>query len=155
VEYRYTNGGVKLVIDDNVVNKLSSFSQLFTGDVESGGLLLGRTQINGLTKVYDITEPLERDKRGRFLFKRKDKGHLELVSQANERCLYFKGNWHSHPQKNPSPSWRDKVSWKRAMRESKPGNSDYIFFLIVGTKEIKAWCGKLNNRKIYEMELQS
>ncbi len=153
VEHAYKMSNVILIINDNVFQKLITHRQ-YSNTPESGGLLIGRTDINGNTRIYEITEPMDNDIRERMIFRRKDKKHLTYLSEANERCLYFKGNWHSHPQGTPIPSWVDKMSWKSAIKNSKPGESKYIFFVIVGVTEIKVWCGSMKTFSIEEMKYQ-
>ncbi len=151
MEHKYYSNNIELIINDNVLHKLSMFKQSSRETPESGGFLIGRTDIYGKTRIFEITEPMKNDLRNRITFKRKDKRHLQLLSEANERCLYFKGNWHTHPQKSPAPSWVDKISWKSAIKKSKPGESDYIFFVIVGIDEIKVWYGNMKTHFIKEL----
>lgn len=148
VELVFKLDNIELVIDQNVVHRLNTFRQLSTKSNESGGLLIGRTDINDKTKILDITVPMTNDYSSRYRFKRKDIKHLEILEKLNNKCLYFKGNWHTHPQKNPMPSLLDKFSWKSAMKQSRPGESKYIFFVIVGTDEIKVWCGNMKTHMI-------
>lgn len=154
MEHIYKNNNVELIINDDVFQKLKMYRQYHRFSMESGGLLIGRTNIEGTTRLYEITEPMGNDIKGRMFFRRKDKGHLEYLCKANERCLYFKGNWHTHPQDIPTPSWLDKKSWKNAIRNSKPGESKYIFFIIVGITETKVWCSNMKTSEIYEMKYQ-
>lgn len=152
VEHTYQKNDRVLIINDAVFQKLIMHRQDHKLKPESGGLLIGRTYNDGNTRIYEITEPMDNDIQSRLFFKRKDKGHLTYICKANERCLYFKGNWHTHPQESPTPSWLDKVSWKSAIKNSKPGESRYIFFIIVGTGEIKVWCGDMKTSEINETE---
>lgn len=154
VEHTYKMNSVVLIIKDSVFQQLISHRQYERSKAESGGLLIGRTDINGNTRIYEITEPMGEDVQKYMIFKRKDKKHLAYLSEANKRCLYFKGNWHTHPQDIPSPSWIDKMSWSRSIKVSKPGESKYIFFIIVGTREIKVWCGDMKTLEISEMLYQ-
>lgn len=154
VDHIFKMNDITLIINNNVFQKLIAYCQYYKSSPESGGLLIGRTNINGITRIYEITEPMDKDIRNRIAFIRKGKGHLAYISEANERCLYFKGNWHTHPQDIPTFSWLDRMSWNNAIRNSKPGNSEYIFFIIVGILEIKIWCGSMRTSKIEEMEYQ-
>jgi integrative and conjugative element protein (TIGR02256 family) len=149
VEYTYKTDKVALIINHRVFKRFHIHRQLHNQSYEGGGLLLGRTDINGTTRIYEITEPMDNDIRERITFKRRDRRHLSYLAEANNRCLYFKGNWHTHPQEVPNPSWLDGLSWKRAIKNSKPGESDYIFFVIVGIVDVNIWCG---NMKTFEIE---
>lgn len=152
MDYKFKLNDIELFINETVFHRLSMFKQSSSELIESGGLLIGRTDINGKTRIYDITEPMKNDVRNRLMFKRLDKRHLDILREANEKCLYFKGNWHTHPQSVPIPSWIDQISWKKAMKESKPGDSEFIFFIIVGTEQTKVWCGNMITRIVFELE---
>jgi len=154
VDYKFKLDNIEFFINETVYQRLCIFRQSSRDLPESGGLLIGRTDINGKTRILDITEPMKNDVGNRLTFRRLDKGHLDAIKEANEKCMYFKGNWHTHPQSVPSPSWIDKISWKKSIRETKPGDSDYIFFLIVGTEHTKVWCGNMVTRKVFELEYE-
>lgn len=153
MDLRYSIDGINLTINEDVIIKLNEFSQSCYNDPESGGLLLGRTDIHGNTKVIDITVPLEGDIQSRFRFVRKSNKHKEILVESKKRCLYFKGNWHTHPVNIPEPSWIDTISWKKTLKKCKPGESKYTFFIIVGNEEIRVWCGNVCTKKIKEAKL--
>ncbi|MFW6015784.1 MAG: Mov34/MPN/PAD-1 family protein [bacterium] len=148
----YSLNNIKLMIEEEVLNRLYSYKQEKLNLSESGGLLLGRTDIHGNTRLIEITEPLDKDIRSRYFFKRMDKDHLKLIKEANKKCLYFKGNWHTHPEDVPNPSFCDKRSWNKAIKSTKPGESIYIYFIIVGNKQIRVWAGNMKTKKIKIMK---
>jgi len=152
VEAKYSLNNITLKIEDDVLNKLYNYKQVNQNLSEGGGLLLGRTDIHGNTRLIGITEPLDKDIRRRYYFKRVDKDHLKLITEAKQRCLYFKGNWHTHPEDVPNPSFCDKRSWEKAIRNTKPGESLYIYFIIVGKKKIRVWAGNMKTKKIEVMK---
>lgn len=151
VKFKYKD--IYLTINEEVISKLNSYKQSHRDLPESGGLLIGRTNINGNTKIIDITNPQQNDIQKRCFFVRRDFQHKKLLFEANEKCLYFKGNWHTHPQSIPSPSWIDLITWKNTLKKSKTGGSLYAFFIIVGIVEIRIWIGKINTNEINEMTL--
>jgi integrative and conjugative element protein (TIGR02256 family) len=148
---KYSLNNISLIIEDEVLNKLYSYRQESKTLSESGGLLLGRTDIHGNTRLIEITEPLAKDIRRRFFFKRLDNKHLKIKKEANKRCLYFKGNWHTHPENFPNPSFCDKSSWEKSIKNTKTGESLYIYFIIVGNKQIRVWAGNMESKKIEMM----
>ncbi len=154
MDLKYSLNETYLIISEKAIKKMDGYKQINNNIPEGGGLLLGRTDISGNTYIVDITEPLSKDIRKQYFFKRIDKRHIELLKIANQRCLYFKGNWHTHSQAYPVPSWLDKKSWKTAMRKSKPGESVYIFFIIVGINRLRVWAGNMETEEINEMRLQ-
>lgn len=153
MDLKYKVDEIEFTLNEVVIEKLNEFRQNNNSNPESGGLLLGRTDIHGNTKIMDITTPLEGDVQSRFRFLRKSKKHKDLLIESKKRCLYFKGNWHTHPVKIPEPSWMDIVSWKNTLKKSKPGESIYCFFIIVGVKDIRVWYGNMYTKEIKEASL--
>lgn len=153
MELKYKADEIDFTLNEVVIKKLNKFKQNSNIDPESGGLLLGRTDIHGNTKIKEITVPLEGDVQSRFRFLRKSKKHKDIIIESKKRCLYFKGNWHTHPVKVPEPSWADIISWKNTLKKSKPGESIYCFFIIVGIKDIRVWYGNIYTKEIKEAKL--
>ena len=153
MDLRFNVDEIEFTLNEVVIKKLNKFRQNSSVDPESGGLLLGRTDIHGNTRIMDITVPLEGDVQSRFRFLRKSKKHKDILIESKKRCLYFKGNWHTHPIKVPEPSWTDLISWKNTLKKSKPGESIYCFFIIVGIKDIRVWCGNIYTKEIKEANL--
>lgn len=153
MELKYKADEIDFTLNEVVIKKLNKFKQNSNSDPESGGLLLGRTDIHGNTKIKEITVPLEGDVQSRFRFLRKSKKHKDIIIESKKRCLYFKGNWHTHPVKVPEPSWADIISWKNTLKKSKPGESIYCFFIIVGIKDIRVWYGNIYTKEIKEAKL--
>ena len=82
--------------------------------------------------------------RKRCRFYRKDKGHIDFYNRIyneNNEIYAYVGEWHTHPEKYPTPSLIDKNNWKKIW--NKKGNGD-LFNVIVGTEEIRVW--KCNDR---------
>lgn len=152
VELKFSLNQISFAIEKQAVVKMNTYIQKNSSTPESGGLLLGRTDVSGNTRIIDVTTPLGKDIKNRYFFKRIDEGHIKLLQSANERCLYFKGNWHTHPQVDPMPSCIDMHSWKAAMKKSKPGESGYIFFIIIGSNRLRVWAGNMKTKEIKQME---
>lgn len=153
MDLKYRIDDINFIINKEVIIKLNEYKQKYYSDPESGGLLLGRTDIHGNTKIIDITVPLEGDIQSRFRFLRKSNKHKDILAEAKKRCLYFKGNWHTHPINIPNPSWVDIMSWRKTLKNCKPGESRYAFFIIIGIAEIRVWSGDINTKEIIEAKL--
>lgn len=141
--YRRRNDG-RLQIGKGVAELLLTFRQLDHKDHESGGVLLGR-HIAGTDDIIvdSITTPQTGDKGGRRFFHRARKRHQELIDaawQESHGTVTYLGEWHTHPEELPTPSAIDHFGWakKRFFDEF----SDVIFFMIVGTKQIRVWEGR-------------
>jgi integrative and conjugative element protein (TIGR02256 family) len=144
LEYDLPNGGI-LRISDEVLSVFFRSRQRTCLHLESGGILVGRIFEN-LTVIDKVSTPDDsKDRRGLFFFHR-HKGRAqsiinEVFVESNGERTYI-GEWHSHPQKNPEPSWKDRLEIKRAFKKSQL-RLDYLICIIVGSldKVGNIWVG--------------
>lgn len=146
--------GKTLLIKEKTLNKIDKYKQLGSSDLEAGGILIGRILIeNNNYIIDDVTTPMPKDTRTRHRFKRKSKGHQEyyndLFYKSDGRCFYL-GEWHTHPENVPSPSFLDKRNWKRL--SGLGFENEHLFFIILGIKELKVWCISKQDGKIFLLE---
>jgi integrative and conjugative element protein (TIGR02256 family) len=131
-------------ISQDVLNSLRNYRQLEMNDIEAGGVLLGRFITDSNNVVIDrITEPMENDIRKRCFFKKWREDHQEIIdkvwTESSGTCNYL-GEWHTHPEPHPTPSFHDRSEWKKILKHT-VCDSDKLFFIIVGTKSIGIWVG--------------
>jgi integrative and conjugative element protein (TIGR02256 family) len=112
---------------------------------------MGRFINNSEDIVVDkITLPMPGDKATRFSFFRNRNSHQKIIDREWEAscftCTYL-GEWHTHPEPIPTPSFVDKNDWKRKMKQD-VFDSDFLFFMIVGTAEIWLWEGNKHKNSI-------
>ncbi|WP_195623911.1 Mov34/MPN/PAD-1 family protein [Clostridium tertium] len=136
-------------INDNVLVIMSKYIQC-KSKYESGGILIGSILIDGKTiEINDCTEPIRGDKASRYGFYRCTK-HNEILEkkwiESNYINMYL-GEWHTHPQSIPSPSYVDKKSWTRLIKDSIT-DSPIIIFLIIGIETIEIWIGNKSHNKL-------
>lgn len=146
----------RLKINDDVLEKILTYRQLENRDTEAGGVLMGRFIEGSGDIIIDlITEPSNKDKRERCFFKKHLETHQELVDKIWEEsdgtCNYV-GEWHTHPEQHPSPSFHDRREWKRVLKKTQC-ESSFLLFIIVGTKSIGAWMGNRKNAKINKLKV--
>lgn len=114
-------------------------------DPEGGGLLIGRvSDCMTVVEVREATEPGPGDERERFGFVRRCDTHLAALDRAWDSshgidvCI---GNWHTHPERLPTPSGTDVDEWlahaHHAWKES--SRADPHVFAIVGTVFTAFW----------------
>jgi integrative and conjugative element protein (TIGR02256 family) len=97
---------------------------------ESGGVLLGCRRGTHL-QVVVATAPQASDRRKRFWFNRSSRSHQEIALQkwaASGETIDYLGEWHTHPEPNPSPSALDLCEWQKICRQK----SYSMVFLIMG-----------------------
>jgi integrative and conjugative element protein (TIGR02256 family) len=140
------HSGFRLVdIADDVVRTIERFSRPNENSREAGGILLGSYRGPHI-EIVACTTPLPRDRRRWNLFDRRDPGHsAEAVKrwQDSGRTVTFVGEWHTHPEPIPSPSFIDKNTWRLVSRRNKAGPT---VFGIRGTTSW--WFGMWHNGKL-------
>jgi integrative and conjugative element protein (TIGR02256 family) len=117
---------------------------------ESGGVLLGRHILNAEDIIIDqITTPMPGDRCSRARFFRARRRHQQVIDQAwresTGTCTYL-GEWHTHPECDPSPSLVDRLNWGRKLLVDR--YSEEIFFVIVGTGVLRVWEGRRFTRPV-------
>lgn len=124
----------KVCFSAKVINILKKFVQDSEDSKEAGGLLIGYKRGNHF-EITDITYPYDEDNRERSLFERNDKRHLHKFKKL-VFCSFgrksFLGEWHTHPEINPTPSSMDIIEWKKTVQS----NFDTLLFLIIGIDSI-------------------
>lgn len=120
-------------VDEAVTNRIHARVLGENGRREVGGLLLGFRDETSI-RVVKCTFPGPGDKSSRARFHRRCPSHQLAASLWWARCGGrgdWVGEWHSHPEDNPSPSRIDRGSWRRQVRHT----GSTMLFLIFGFSE--------------------
>lgn len=128
-----------VLVHPNVWSVMQSFVQSGATQAEAGGILIGSYRGSHI-EVSSCTTPLPKDVRKRTLFDRVDAGHHNAAYEAWEksgRTETYVGEWHTHPERNPSPSGLDRRTWRKITEKQ----SDPVVFIIVGTEAVSAFKG--------------
>jgi integrative and conjugative element protein (TIGR02256 family) len=144
----------RIIFDKAVVTTFLTYRQNSLSQPEAGGLLLGRHLKEGSHIAVDrVSEPMSGDRQERNSFFRGE-GHEKFAHKywlaSCGTCTYL-GNWHTHPTPNPLPSNNDIHDWLNVLKNDiYEGN--YLYFVIVGTKEIRCWAGNRHSKKLTKLE---
>jgi integrative and conjugative element protein (TIGR02256 family) len=133
----------KLIITDNIVEKLFDYRQTEIEHREAGGLLIGRHLLEERHFVVDhITEPSWLDKRLPTFFFRSNRHNkiLKKIWKKSDSTQTLIGLWHTHPEPVPTPSSVDYNDWKSTLRYGDFAG-EHLFFMIVGTMKSSVWQG--------------
>lgn len=141
--------GRRLKVDSAVLDRLKVYRQLAPHQCEAGGVLLGRHLLGTADIVVDdLTEPMPGDTRSRLRFSRQQRSHQRRIDAAwllsQGTCIYL-GEWHTHPELDPTPSSTDLADWRRHLRAD-VYDGDSLYFVIVGIGFIRAWEGERTGR---------
>lgn len=156
-ELYFQNGNDPLLkIGQKALVIIRRYLQLQKDTPEAGGVLLGRKILGtGNIVIDDVTEPFDSDKRSRNRFLRNEKGHQQAIvatwMTSAGTCNYL-GEWHTHPEENPSPSTIDLRNWNKILGNYRY-DSEHLYFLIAGTTQIRVWQGDKLTRNITEMRI--
>ena len=103
-------------------------------DTEAGGQLFGRLIDNRLS-VELATGPRPTDIRTRYSYKPDRRAEQAEIDRYHREGLLFLGDWHSHPEPQPSPSHQDLQSIREAFKES-THHLNGLLLAIAGTQEL-------------------
>lgn len=149
-----TNSG-KIKITHEAMVRMATYAQCEKTADEAGGVLLGRfiKESNDII-VDNITVPMIGDLRSRFSFKRGKALHQRIIDriwQKSRGTSQYLGEWHTHPEKNPSPSIVDTNNWKRQLKEDTFSNR-FLYFIILGTEDLGIWEGDKETLQIRKLK---
>ena len=146
--------GGRFKIDTYALQKINRYLQIKKDSTEAGGILLGRYIIDSNDIVVDdVTIPMENDIRRRFFFLRRKRLHLKIAIkrwfESRGTCNYL-GEWHTHPEAIPIPSYVDIKEWEKLLKTAIFDN-DCLYFIIAGTEKIKVWEGNKYTMEIRQL----
>ena len=150
IKMKLPNGKVVDILPE-VFQEISKWIQNDNYKPESGGFILGyKHEGTGNISLEYVTSPKPFDIQGRVDFKIRDPIHKLLLLRARVRKSFYMGVWHTHPQTIPNPSTIDWDDWNDTLIKDRTA-SEYVFFLIAGTKGIRVWVGNLKTKHIMEI----
>lgn len=126
-----------ILIDPEALAKITADAARYAGRKERGGILIGQRRGPHLS-VADATLPMMWDFGTMFSFRRSARGHQAAALKRwreSERTMDWVGEWHSHPERVPSPSGIDTNSWRRIVED----RGAPMAFIIVGYEAV--WAG--------------
>jgi integrative and conjugative element protein (TIGR02256 family) len=129
-----------ILIAAAVVQQIRRHRQLTAFSTEAGGILLGLRRGRHL-EVTMATTPKRADWRSRLGFHRLSRFHQKHATRAwlrFQRTVDYLGEWHTHPERFPTPSGIDRAEWGKLTRSR---TSD-LLFVIVGTEGLWVSIGK-------------
>jgi integrative and conjugative element protein (TIGR02256 family) len=143
LRFSRTDGGLFVLTTPACVT-MRRYRQIRPNQTEAGGVLLGRLILDAQDVVVDrVTEPATSDQRSRFSFWRSQRTTQQLVNDAWRQSggtQQYLGEWHTHPEDDPTPSGVDRRNWQRILREAH-FESEALWFVIVGRRAVRVWEG--------------
>lgn len=145
---------IKLIIEDNALNKIYNYNPI-DYNYENGGILLGRLKENSNTYIVtDVSTTNSKDKKGKNYFIRNKKVAQIILNKywkESEGKTNYLGEWHTHNEKYPNPSFIDK-KLIRQMKNNKNDEYVYVFMIILGLNKELYVCTINEQNKIQKLE---
>lgn len=124
-------------ISEDILSVLDNYKQKKFQN-ESGGIILGYVHNDHRIYISKISQPNFNDKATRYGFVRDKKAAQLIVNsefhESGGKVIYL-GEWHTHPEPYPSPSFVDINMIKQQYKNNKI-NEDFLILLIQGTESI-------------------
>ena len=123
----------RIEFDKNAIEKLKKYQQK-NKEPESGGILVGEIypKLNKvIIKDIVVSKKAKRSFRGINIDKKEMQEELEKIRKNTAYRYYYIGDWHTHPEKYPKPSWIDEISYKKTLKNIII-QTNFVVFLIVG-----------------------
>ena len=131
---------MKVLFPRILLSSLRGETNRIAGKYEIGGVLLGSRRNLDL-EIKVATYPSEGDRSSKFRFERRSKQHQIITTKmwkSSDMTIDWVGEWHTHPEKTPSPSSIDINSWRKLVKRH--GSS--MAFIILGYEDV--WIGTLD-----------
>jgi len=119
--------GDQIVLPSDVLAHFSAHRQLRWWQPEAGGQLFASITDHVIT-VEVATGPRRSDRRFPFTYIPDTKKEAEEIALMYKQGLHYVGDWHTHPERSPRPSWQDIETLQRCFRNS---THDLNAFLLV------------------------
>lgn len=138
----FTDSNKELIILGRIIDSFRKYILPPLNANESGGVLLGyiygdhdRIVKTSNPSVYDSWSPLTFNRSKDYAQKQ-----INRCWQKSGGYMNYLGEWHTHPEKNPTPSSQDKSMIKDIVKHNKM-QIDYAYLIIVGSN-LDLWIGK-------------
>ena len=125
---------------------------------EAGGLLFAEFDLPFI-RIVEASSPHAKDKRWRTLFMPNRTLQRKRIKELFLAGRHFVGEWHTHPEPDPTPSSLDIESMSDAFEKSSH-NLNYFLMVIVGnrTDRLQIWVSahnKFRSFRLPELSCQS
>ncbi|NJK96100.1 MAG: peptidase [Bacteroidales bacterium] len=134
-------------ISDEVLFILDKYKQNHYQN-ESGGIILGYVYEDNNIYISKISEPNSSDKASRYRFERDRKAAQIIVNSEfykSEGKVIYLGEWHTHPEPIPSPSFTDIKMIKEQYKNNRI-NESFLILIIQGTTDL--YLGLYNGKQL-------
>ncbi|AOO82278.1 Mov34/MPN/PAD-1 family protein [Bosea vaviloviae] len=123
-------------LSQSAIQTFHAHRQMHFWHREAGGQLFGISK-PGHWVILDATGPRTEDRRSRFAFWPSRAAEQREIEAYHERGLEYLGDWHTHPENEPTPSSKDIDTIRDIVRESQHHLPGFLL-CIIGRAELSA-----------------
>ena len=141
----------ELIFSAEVIQTFGHYRQPI-GANEAGGILLGRLFRHSRIVIEVATPPGPLDKAGPTFFHRSQRSaqqHVDKAWRDSRGEQVYLGEWHTHPSRVPTPSWRDRNMIRNMFKQTKMEIS-FLVLVVVGHDE--NWVGVQNKAGLVQID---
>lgn len=133
LEYPIGSSGQVLILPESVVRKFRRYRQKRWYQREAGGQLFARVSLSRIV-VEEATGPRRTDIRTRTSYVPDRMAEQREIDKWHAHDLHYVGDWHTHPETVPRPSWVDIASISDSVGKSTHALNGFLL-VIVGQAE--------------------
>lgn len=127
--YPIGHSGQRIVFSSGVLAYFEKHRQTRWWQREAGGQLFARFELPTIT-IIEATGPRRADRRTRYSYHPDRRAEQREIAARHSQGLNFIGDWHTHPEDTPSPSWRDDESMREVFTQSTHGLNGFLLVIV-------------------------
>ncbi len=131
IEYEVGVSRQVLAFTRTVVDRFWRYRQIRPWHKEAGGQLFAELESSRIV-VVEATGPRRTDRRTRMTYVPDRAAERREIADMRLKGLHYVGDWHTHPEKFPVPSWPDDTSMADCFARS-THNLNAFVLVVVGT----------------------
>lgn len=129
IEFQPKNGGQVVVISDAVLKRFEDHKQVGELDHEAGGQLFAKF-VDGVVVIEEATGLRSGDRRGLHYFWPSRIAERREIKRKFKSGLNYVGDWHTHPEKNPTPSRVDIDNIRDCFNQSRHQLMSFVLIVV-------------------------
>lgn len=131
IEYEVGASRQVLAFTQAVLDRFHRYRQVRLWQKEAGGQLFAELESSRIV-VIEATGPRRTDRRTRTTYVPDRAAEQREIVDMRTKGLHYVGDWHTHPEKSPAPSWPDETSIADCFANS-THNLNAFVLVVVGT----------------------
>ena len=133
VESQHFNATISF--SDDVIQELKVNKQSW-GQKETGGMLFCRDLDSPITVISAMSSASNYDERRTHFFKQNGKAAQKTINAMFAEGLHYVGDWHTHPEAEPSPSGKDLNTIRSIFNQSDHSLRFMIHLILSSTGDV-------------------